>query len=263
MLRTSKKNGKRGWLFPPPPIFVLWSGVLFLVHYNSWKSMQCPICSATFAEPQALEQHVYRCLDAQDEQDRAAQLSKDEELARQLHSEQERSASDHSSSSRSRAPRCNLQPADFASSASDLWMSFNLPSRSTKIRANPFPGKPQSSLISKLVVDETQTLLYKCGMKEDLMELLEERHQLGDLALLYKNTVHGNSISTLYSCVNNDWPLVILIEDSNHCVFGCFLSHPLKSQGKKATGFKGTGEVSARESREKAYHISFMTILND
>jgi len=59
---------------------------------------------------------------------------------------------------------------------------------------------------------------------------------------VYQNSVHGNSLATLYSCVGDRSPLIILIEDTHRHLFGCFLTTPLKSQ-KKMSSFTGTGEV--------------------
>ncbi len=65
---------------------------------------------------------------------------------------------------------------------------------------------------------------------------------LRELELVYQNSVHGNSLATLYSCVGDRSPLIILIEDTHRHLFGCFLTTPLKSQ-KKMSSFTGTGEV--------------------
>jgi hypothetical protein len=67
-------------------------------------------------------------------------------------------------------------------------------------------------------------------------------HMLRELELVYQNSVHGNSLATLYSCVGDRSPLIILIEDTHRHLFGCFLTTPLKSQ-KKMSSFTGTGEV--------------------
>lgn len=63
--------------------------------------------------------------------------------------------------------------------------------------------------------------------------------------LVYQNSVHGNSLATLYTCVENTSPLIIVIEDANRYLFGCFLTTPLKYDKKKPTTFTGTGEVSS------------------
>ena len=66
-----------------------------------------------------------------------------------------------------------------------------------------------------------------------------------ELELVYQNSVHGNSLATLYTCVDNSSPLIILVEDANHYLFGCFLTSPLKCH-KKPTTFSGTGEVTPK-----------------
>ncbi|ELR19032.1 TLD protein [Acanthamoeba castellanii str. Neff] len=138
--------------------------------------VECPVCSRKFAED-AIESHVIQCLDEQ-------QYKEDEKLARQL----ERS-SDSSSSS----------------SSSDY-------SGTTGLDVN----RPHDGVLGTLKTDPTNTLLAGTDAKEALLELLEERHQLG--------------------------PLIILIEDAHRHLFGCFLTTPLKSQ-KKLSSFTGTGEA--------------------
>jgi hypothetical protein len=69
-----------------------------------------------------------------------------------------------------------------------------------------------------------------------------------ELELVYQNSVHGNSLATLYSCVGDRSPLIILIEDAHRHLFGCFLTTPLKSQ-KKLSSFTGTGEVRTPDHR--------------
>jgi hypothetical protein len=63
-----------------------------------------------------------------------------------------------------------------------------------------------------------------------------------ELELVYQNSEDGNSLAMLYSCVGSYAPLIILLEDSNRHLFGCFLATPLKCQ-KTLSTFGGTGEV--------------------
>lgn len=189
--------------------------------------VECPVCSRKFAED-AIESHVIQCLDEQ-------QYKEDEKLARQL----ERSSDSSSSSSSS----------DYSGSTSH---SYKIPMAIPVARAARARGpaaatgldvnRPHDGVLGTLKTDPTNTLLAGTDAKEALLELLEERHQLGELELVYQNSVHGNSLATLYSCVGDRSPLIILIEDAHRHLFGCFLTTPLKSQ-KKLSSFTGTGEA--------------------
>jgi hypothetical protein len=139
--KTRKRKRKRGFL-----------------PSRQMAQVECPVCSRTFAED-AIESHVLQCLDEQ-------QYKEDEKLARQL----ERSSNSSSSSARSLVPRVAIPVARVGRARGPAAAAA-----ATGLDVN----RPHDGVLGTLKTDPTNTLLAGTDAKEALLELLEERHQLG------------------------------------------------------------------------------------
>jgi len=203
--------------------------------------VECPVCFHTFLASM-IELHAIRCLDEQ-------QSREDEQLGRSLLGELRPTPFEPRSDSNNSVM---LQMEEHMGHHNDqlpppqlrLITSAPLVHRAGRSRLEDATrsNNTRPLCLSSLQADPKGTLLSNADMQDDLVSLLQGRHQLGELELVYKNSVHGNSLATLYSCADRCSPLIILVEDAEGYLFGCFLTNPLKCQ-KKPTTFSGTGEA--------------------
>lgn len=125
--------------------------------------VECPVCSRKFAED-AIESHVIQCLDEQ-------QYKEDEKLARQL----EGSSNSSSSSSSSAYSGTYSIPVALPVARVARARGPAAAAAATGLDVN----RPHDGVLGTLKTDPTNTLLAGTDAKEALLELLEERHQLG------------------------------------------------------------------------------------
>jgi len=107
----------------------------------------------------------------------------------------------------------------------------NTKSPPTHIRKPSDYVPPKLTEKSKIISESDQLLL---------VPFLPRRYASSDWSLLYSTDKHGISINTFYSKVKEKGPTILLIEDSNHYVFGAFVSESWKSDYQ---GYYGTGET--------------------
>eukprot|EP01112_Ceratiomyxa_fruticulosa_P016458 TRINITY_DN4981_c0_g1_i1.p1 TRINITY_DN4981_c0_g1~~TRINITY_DN4981_c0_g1_i1.p1 ORF type:complete len:818 (+),score=190.30 TRINITY_DN4981_c0_g1_i1:195-2648(+) len=75
-------------------------------------------------------------------------------------------------------------------------------------------------------------------MLSQIAEHFPFKHRFSNWINLYSTSRHGISINTMYAKLRNKGPVVILIEDANHYVFGGFASESLHTTQR----YYGTGE---------------------
>lgn len=90
---------------------------------------------------------------------------------------------------------------------------------------------PEMSAASELFSDDQRKLLYRH---------LPPRIQGAAWTLRFSSSAQGFLLSSLYrACADLDCPCLLVIQDTEHAVFGALLSHPPQPSGDK---FVGTGE---------------------
>jgi len=118
--------------------------------------VECPVCLRKFAED-AIESHVIQCLDEQ-------QYKEDEKLARQLEGSSNSSSYSGTYSIPVAIPVARVARARGPAAAAATGLDVN---------------RPHDGVLGTLKTDPTNTLLAGTDAKEALLELLEQRHQLG------------------------------------------------------------------------------------
>eukprot|EP01119_Soliformovum_irregulare_P005379 TRINITY_DN17146_c0_g1_i1.p1 TRINITY_DN17146_c0_g1~~TRINITY_DN17146_c0_g1_i1.p1 ORF type:complete len:512 (+),score=98.25 TRINITY_DN17146_c0_g1_i1:122-1657(+) len=97
--------------------------------------------------------------------------------------------------------------------------------------------KEEEKFVPKMLQGQSEIIQLDDMIK--IISWLPQRFQLSHWKLLYSTNKHGISINTFYHRCKNQGSCILVIEDTNHNVFGAFVSDFWRPQ----KGYYGTGET--------------------